>query len=205
MEKIGRIQLNEETKEVPISTHLEKSNQISESKPIYVKIMIRYDESPRTLLTVNVNPLNWEKNIHRFISQLCQVLNYQYDPSLILLLEPDHIVFDVTTIEENDQLRIVSRTKLSAIMSKQEDLRRKGIYLKVLYSSDPLDCKTSPLDVMKDTSNHQKLGEEFIAKSESPTSSIKKEFGMDGDIMKSSSGIQKTNYYQNWYQKMNLF
>ena len=198
MEKIGRIQLNEESKEVQSSTINEKQTiHISESKPIYVKIMIRYDESPKTLLTVNVNPFNCEKNIHRFISQLCQVLNYQYDPSLILLLEPDHIIFDVTTIEENDQLRIVSRTKLSSIMSKQEDLRRKGIYLKVLYSSDPLDCKTSPLDIMKDTSTHQKLGEEYISKSETPSGSFKKEYETGDGLKAGSLGMQKANYYQN--------
>ena len=64
--------------------------------------------------------------------QLCQAINKPHNSKLILLLEPDHLIFDVTTIEEHDKLRIVSRENLALIMSKQEELRRKAMYLKLL-------------------------------------------------------------------------
>ena len=110
------------------------------------------------------------------------MLNHRYESSLILLLEPDHIVFDVITIEEFDQLRIVPRSNLSQIMCKQEELRRKGVYLKILYSNDPMDTKTSPLDIMKGTSERQKLGEEFTAKKPSAIEGLKRDMSQTNQL-----------------------
>jgi hypothetical protein len=71
MEKVGSIQMSSAQNSVAQSAQ--------SCKPQYVRVQVKYDEDNPMVVTVNVNPLNCEKNIHKFISQLCQVLNHKYE------------------------------------------------------------------------------------------------------------------------------
>jgi hypothetical protein len=110
------------------------------------------------------------------------------------LLEPDHIIYDVTTIEEYDKLRIVPRIKLPEIMIKQEELRRKAIYLKILYANDPKDIKTAPLDLLKGAVDRQKLGEEYTAKKSSSIANLKTDITENPSILDNSQVSNLSQY-----------
>ena len=56
---------------------------------------------------MSTDPNECKNNIHKFIEDICGKIDKTYNKALILLLEPDCIIFDVKTIEEGDRLLII--------------------------------------------------------------------------------------------------
>ena len=97
-----------------------------------VRVSIRFEEEPPHACEVSTNPADCGNNIHTFIQGLCGQINKTYEKSYILLLEPDNIIFDVSTIETGDRLVIIPRTKLVEIMRAEEEKRKNQLFFKLL-------------------------------------------------------------------------
>ena len=89
-----------------------------------VRVSIRFDNDPPKAILVSTDPNDCKNNIHKFIEEICAKIEKPYQKALILLLEPDCIIFDVKTIEEGDRLLIIPRNKLNEIMRIEEEKRK---------------------------------------------------------------------------------
>lgn len=89
--------------------------------PKLVRVSIRFDNDPPKAILVSTDPNDCKNNIHKFIEDICAKIEKPYQKALILLLEPDCIIFDVKTIEEGDRLLIIPRNKLNEIMRIEEE------------------------------------------------------------------------------------
>lgn len=96
-----------------------------------VWVSVWFEDNPPVATEVS-NQKDASSNIHKFIENICSKIHWEYNKNLILLLEPDSIIFDVSTIEEGDWLLIVPRDKLKGIMEAETEKKKQQLFFKLI-------------------------------------------------------------------------